>query len=349
MDRLGNFALALMLGIAALPVQGASFPWPAPGSNIVGHIQTVTVNAQNTLLDVARHFDLGYEEITAANPGVSVWLPGAGTTIVIPTEFILPPKPWSGIVINIAQRRLYYFPKPAAHAPRQIITYPIGIARPGWATPLGQTRIIGKFKDPSWIVPKSILEEQLREGEPRFPAYFPPGPRNPMGMLAMETGFAKIFIHGTNRPWGVGLRSSHGCLHLYPEDAADLFPRVTIGTPVRVIDEPYLVGKRDGMLYVSSHEPVGVDPGGQSGATRAVAAVAFYSKHYGEAAPGSGLDWDRLLAIVAARRNTPEPIGVGAPSFKAITSAIKPQLYDYAPYGLDGNDAALPVGQRRID
>ncbi len=239
-------AALLWLAAALAPAtRAATFALPTDGSNMVGEIRVVTLaDPRNTLLDIGRHFDLGYNEITAANPGVSVWMPGAGTRIVVPTEFILPPKPWVGIVVDVPQRRLYYFPTPRPGEPARVITFPVGIARPGWPTPLGSTRIIAKYKDPSWIVPKDILQEHHQEGDARFPSYFPPGPGNPMGMLAMQTGFPAIFIHGTNRPWGVGMEVSHGCVHLYPEDAADLFPRLPVGTPVRVARSGRQPGRR---------------------------------------------------------------------------------------------------------
>ena len=159
--------LALASASASASASGASFPLPADGSTVVGEVRVVRLeDARNTLLDLARHYDLGYDEIVAANPGTSVWLPGAGARIVVPTELILPPKPWAGVVINVARRRLYYFPKPGPGEPRRVVTFPIGIAQPGWPTPLGRTRIVAKFKDPSWIVPNDILDEHHPQGQP---------------------------------------------------------------------------------------------------------------------------------------------------------------------------------------
>lgn len=340
----GVKALALLLGFVAQAAWGASYPLPADGGNMVGAIRVIRLDdARNTLLDIARHYDLGYNEIVAANPGVSVWLPGAGTRIVVPTEFILPPKPWNGIVINIPRRRLYYFPAPQRGEPRSVITFPIGISRPGWSTPLGRTRIIAKFKDPSWIVPKNIQEEHRREGEPRFPSYFPPGPDNPMGMLAMETGFSEIFIHGTNRPWGVGMRVSHGCLHLYPEDAAYLFARLRVGTPVRVIDEPFEVGQRAGQLYLSASPPIPEYAAADDFLTRAVSAVVDFQR--GSAVKAGPADWDRLIHVAQAKQIMPTPISVGAPTQSARLDRIQETSYRVEPYGLDANDAQVPQGR----
>ena len=330
--------LVLLLLCRAVPVRGATFPLPTDGSNIVGQLQVVTVDSRNTLLDIARHYELGHEEITRANPGVSIWLPGEGTPIVVPTEFILPPQPWVGIVVNISQRRLYYFPPHKANEPATVVTFPIGISRPGWSTPLGTTRIIGKYKDPAWFVPKSIQEEHRSKGEDNFPDYFPPGPNNPMGMLAMETGFPQIFIHGTNHPWGVGMQVSHGCIHLYPENAAYIFPRLPVGTPVRIINQPVSAGERGGLLYLSVSEPVEGYPGSQDNLlSQAMDALTRYSPE---------IDWVRVKQVVDAQPVLPVPVSIGAPSLDRILDSIKPTKYDFEPYGIDANDASPPDAPR---
>ncbi len=335
-----GLALFALLVCWAVPSRGATFPLPTDGSNIVGHLQVVTADSRNTLLDIARHFDLGHEEITLANPGVSIWLPGEGSRIVVPTAFILPPRPWQGIVVNIPQRRLYYFPRPTPRERATVITFPIGTARPGWPTPLGTTRITGKHKAPSWFVPKTIQEEHRSEGEFDFPEYFPPGPDNPMGMLAMETGFAKILIHGTNRPWGVGMRVTHGCIRLYPEDAADLFSAVPVGTPVRFINQPVLVGERDGLLHLGVSEPADAYPDDvNSLLLRAIDAVGLFRDRQPNAPE---IDWERVQEAVAARRIFPIPVSVGAPSLDDIVASIKPEKYEFEPYGVEANQGLPP-------
>lgn len=333
----------LAMALAAAPARAETYLLPTDGSSVVGGIQVVTIaNADTTLLDVARHYDLGYQEITVANPAVGPWVPKLGSRVVVPTEFILPPGPWEGIVVNIPQRRLFYFPTPPAGQPAVVMTFPISIARAGWSTPLGRTRIVAKHRDPSWFVPKNIQEEHRAEGEPRFPTYFPPGPDNPMGMLALQTGFAEIFIHGTNKPWGVGMRTSHGCMHLYPEDAAKLFDIVPVGTPVRIIDEPVTIGARGGTLYLSATEALAEYPRDYPEATRAVAAYIAFTQTPGHAAFAE-LDWPRLQAAVAARRILPVPVSRGAPGVDEEIAAVPPQPYEHAPYGPDANDAAVPA------
>jgi L,D-transpeptidase ErfK/SrfK len=356
MEKPGLFARVALLVIAAgyaiilgVCAEAATFALPGDGNTIVGQVQVVTDIGKNTLFDIARHYDLGYKEIVEANPGVSVWVPDQNQKIVVPTEFILPPKPWVGIVINIPQRRVYYFPKPKKGKATQVMTFPLGISRPGWPTPLGQTRIIAKFRDPSWIVPKSIQKDHRKQGEPQFPSYFPPGPDNPMGMLAMETGFSEIFIHGTNEPWGVGMRVSHGCFHLYPEDAAHLFPILPVGTPVRIINDPYVVGVRGGQLYMAAFKPIADYPTKESPLTRAVATVTRLMPDRLDAPGRPSVDWDRAIAIAQAERPVPEPISPGTSSLQEIIEGIRPEAYHYPPYGKDANNGLPPKALQHLN
>jgi L,D-transpeptidase ErfK/SrfK len=344
--RFTGFALLVLavgcVSAVAVSSQAATFTLPADGSTIIGHVRVVTDIGKNTLFDIARHYDLGYKEIVAANPGVSVWVPDQHQKIVVPTEFILPLKPWVGIVINVPQRRLYFFPKPKKGEAPQVITFPLGIFRPGWPTPLGLTRIIAKYRDPSWIVPKSIQEEHRKEGESQYPSYFPPGPDNPMGMLAMQTGFPEIFIHGTSEPWGVGMRTSHGCFHLYPEDAAQLFSALPVGTPVRIINDPYVVGMRGGQLYMAAFKPIDDYPTKESPLTRAVAAVTRFLPDKPDAPGRPALDWERVLSVAQDERPVPVSISPGTPSLQEVIAEIKSEAYRYLPYGKDANDGLPP-------
>ncbi len=314
---------------------------------MVGQIHKVTPGEDNTLLDIARHYDLGYHEITWANPSVDPWVPDADTPIIIPTQFILPPPPWQGIVVNIPQRRLYYFYSAPEGTPK-VLTLPISIAREGWSTPLGQTTVIAKYKDPAWFVPKSIRAEQIREGEIDFPTYFPPGPDNPMGMLAIRIGFDGIFIHGTNRPWGVGMRTSHGCLHLYPEDALTLFPLMKPGIPVRVINNPFMVGVDLGRLLVTHYPVVAEYPSTSDPFTRAVMALEPYLVP--GIAPGEtgisepfDIDWERLQKIVDENVVVPTPVNLGTPEPHQLLRDVEVTPYTQQPYGLDANNALPPA------
>lgn len=199
-------------------------------------------------------------------------------------------------------------------------------------------------RDPSWFVPNSIRAEHLLKGEVEFPTYFPPGPDNPMGMLALQTGFPGIFIHGTNRPRGVGMRVSHGCLHLYPEDAAYLFSRVKAGTPVRFIDQPHTVGLRDGALYLSSSELVGEYPNELSPASRADETLLYYqSTHFSGAPTQLEIDWPRVSEVAMAHRYMPIPVSRGAPKLEQMLESIIPEPYTFEPYGDSANNGIPPA------
>ena len=174
---------------------------------------------EDTLPDIARRFNLGYEEIARANPGVDPWVPGEGREIVLPTQFVLPAAPREGLVINLAQLRVFYFPKVKEGEPQTVITHPIGIGKVGWQTPEGTTKVTGKRKNPTWFPPASVRKEHKEAGDP-LPSKVPPGPDNPLGAHMMTLGWPSYLIHGTNKPYGVGLRSSHGCIRFYPEDIA---------------------------------------------------------------------------------------------------------------------------------
>ncbi|MGH8275301.1 MAG: L,D-transpeptidase family protein, partial [Steroidobacteraceae bacterium] len=225
-----------------------------PGQNLAGVVQVVAAGKDDTLTDIARRFNVGYDEILRANPKVDPWLPGAGREIVVPTQFILPNAPYTGIVINIPAMRIYYFP-PVKRGERPVVlTHPIGIGKVGWSTPQGVTKIVRREKDPTWRVPVSVRKEHREFGEALDPV-IGPGPDNPLGKYALYLQWPGYLIHGTNKPAGVGLRSSHGCIRLYPEDIEQFFGMVPIGTEVRVVNQPFVFGWHDGQLYM---QPFGV-------------------------------------------------------------------------------------------
>jgi L,D-transpeptidase ErfK/SrfK len=341
--RLKSVALrltaALLAGLATtLPARASQYSLPHEG-NMVGEMRVVTASAASTLYDIARHYDLGTEEIAGANPGVDMWLPKAGQRVVLPTVYILPPKPWTGLVVNVGARRVYYFPKPKQGEQAVVITYPLGIARDNWPTPIGMTRIAAKVKNPSWVVPKDILEEHLKDGNP-LPHVVPPGPDNPMGLLALRTAMTGIYIHGTSEPWGVGDRVSHGCMHLYPEDVSELFPRIPVGAPVRIVDQPYQVGERDGVLYMAGYEPLPDYHNPKTPEQRAVDAVTlFQGKHI------LIVDWDVVKKIAAMNSTVPLPITPGAPEIGKLIASLPAEPYVFPPYGDDANSAAPPKRQ----
>ena len=312
-------AVWVLTGCQSLNVR---HPYPlAAESDLVGKIRTVRSRTEDTLPDLARRYNLGYEEIVAANPDVDPWLPGSGTRIVLPLQFVLPDAPREGIVINLATMRLFYFPTPGSAGERQtVITHPIGIGRTGWATPTGTTKITRKDADPPWRVPASIRREHARKGDP-LPAVVPPGPDNPLGRHVLRLSMPSYLIHGTNMPYGVGMRVSHGCMRLYPEDIEQLYHRVPIDTPVNIVNQPLLVGYHGGTLYLEAHSPLEDDRRNWNKRLR---------RQLGEALDSYGIDpdtvdWDRVDQLTDIGQGLPVPILENDPPLDDIT-AEKPIL-----------------------
>jgi L,D-transpeptidase ErfK/SrfK len=237
------------------PIARNYFILETESQSVVGAPQIVYASNENTLSDLAREYGLGYDEIVAANPDVDPWLPGDGMPVLLPTQYIVPDVPREGIVLNIASKRLFYFPEAAEGQQQIVMTYPIGIGRVGWETPLGTTVVVSKATDPHWYVPLSVRREHAEMGNP-LPSVVPPGPDNPLGAYVLKLDMPGYLIHGTNQPYGVGMRVSHGCVRLYPENIELLYSMVETGVPVRIINEPFLLGKRNGELYFEAHEPL---------------------------------------------------------------------------------------------
>ena len=229
---------------------------------VIGETQVVFAREENTFSDLAREYGLGYDELVEANPDVDPWLPGEGTPIVLPTQYVLPDAPREGIVLNIASKRLFYFADRAEGEDQVVMTYPIGIGRVGWETPLGSSSVVSKARDPHWYVPASVRREHEEAGDP-LPAVVPPGPENPLGRHVLKLDIPGYLIHGTNQPYGVGMRVSHGCVRLYPENIEALYELVGIGVPVAIVNEPFLVGIRDGEIYFEAHKPLEDDKVGE--------------------------------------------------------------------------------------
>lgn len=244
--------LAVVFALMPRTALAATYEIPDDGSDIVGEISITTATFDDTLIDIARRHGVGYEDIVRANPGVNVWVPGEGTDIILPTQFVLPAGPRDGIVLNLPEYRLYYYPKPADGEKAQVITYPVSIGRQDWETPIGVTRIVAKAVNPSWYPPQSVREEHAAEGR-SLARVVPPGPDNPLGKHAIRLGLPGYLIHGTNRPAGVGMRVTHGCLRMFPEDIESLFGLVGVNTRVRIINEPVKIGWRGGELVMEVH------------------------------------------------------------------------------------------------
>ncbi len=250
-----HLALLLIASLYAVPARPQALLLPPLDVDLIGSVTVTQARQDDTLLDVARRFGIGQDEIVLANLDVDRWLPREGTEVVIPSRYILPRAERRGIVLNVPEMRLYYFPAAAPGEPAQVETYPVSIGRMDWATPIGLTRVQSKSENPSWRPPKSIRQEAEASGEP-LPELIPPGPNNPLGKYALRLARPGYLIHSTNKPFGVGMRVTHGCVRMYPEDIEKLFPAVPVGTPVRIVDQPVKIGWLFDTLFIEVHPPL---------------------------------------------------------------------------------------------
>ena len=245
--------------IIASQSQADIFTRPPADVDVIGQMSTITASSNDTLLDIARRYDLGQNEILLANPSVDRWLPEDNAVVVLPNRFILPNVERSGMVLNLPEMRLYYFPEPAAGETPVVITHPISVGRMDWETPLGKTSIINKKKDPDWRPPQSLKDEAIAEGNEPLPDIVKAGPDNPLGRYAMRLGIPGYLIHSTNKPYGVGMRVTHGCLRMYPEDIERLFEDIPVGTPVHIVNQPIKLGWLADSLFIELHPPLDED------------------------------------------------------------------------------------------
>jgi len=220
--------------------------------NVIGRLAVIKLEKGDTLPDIARHFSLGINAISAANPGVDLWVPETGERITLPLSFILPDAVGKGIVINLAAMRLFQFKGDIKSL--VVSTYPIGVGTEERPSPMGQMYVARKATRPTWHVPASIAEDHRKKGDP-LPAKVLPGPLNPLGEYALYLSKSSYLIHGTNKPASIGLRATNGCIRLYPEDIKKLYTDTPVKTPVSIVNQPYLVGQRDGMVYLEVHKP----------------------------------------------------------------------------------------------
>ncbi|VUX45164.1 conserved exported hypothetical protein [Candidatus Defluviicoccus seviourii] len=216
---------------------------PALVGDIQGEMASTLTFANDTLLDIARAEDLGLVELMAANPGVDPWYPGVNVNLVLPTAHIVPDAPRTGIIVNLAELRLYYF-----HPEKGLFSFPLGVGKDGFGTPLGQTKIVRKVDGPTWYPTEGKLAE-----DPTLPKVVPPGPDNPLGEFALYLGWPTYLIHGTSKPYGVGRRVSRGCIRMFPEDIAWMYENVAVGTPVVTVAQSVKFGRRNGVLYLEVH------------------------------------------------------------------------------------------------
>jgi len=282
--------LAIIVSLLAAYVPSrASEPYPyKKGSTVIGLMQNHLVKKNESLIELARKYGLGYHEIVAANPGIDAFVPGEGKSVNIPTTWILPDTgSYEGIVINLSEMRLYFFSKQSAGIVR---TFPIGIGSEGNETPVGVFAIVEKKEKPAWYVPESIRQEK-----PELPAVVPPGPNNPLGSHALRLSARSILIHGTNRPYAVGRKASHGCIRMYPEDIPKLFQLVPNGTRVTIIRQPVKVGAMDDQVFLEVHKDQNANTHYFNEAVRLLIKNDLYKK----------VDKEKMLAALRDKKGYP--------------------------------------------
>lgn len=303
-------AIAALCGAGLCGSAAATvYELPAAGAGLFGREERVVTSYEDTLYEIAQRFSLGSEEIVRVNPGMDPWLPGAGRDVVIPGQRVLPSGARDGIIVNLPEHRLYYFPKARAGEQPRVITYPVSIGKMDWHTPLGRTTIVNKRERPSWTPPESVRKEHLAAGDP-LPAVVPPGPDNPLGEYAMRLGIPKgaYLIHGTNNPIAVGMAVTHGCIRMYPDDIKALFPLVPLGTPVYLVNEPVKLAWIDGELILEAHPPVNWE--GETIEPDVEKFAALLDTALG--ASTVAINWDLVLQELGKARGMPVVVGLAA-------------------------------------
>ncbi len=314
-----NFVILIILSLCSISSAYANrYELSNSGDTVIGKISTVQADERDTLLDIARRHGFGYQDMKLVNPGVDTWLPGEGQEITLPSQFILPVAPMKGIVLNIPEMRLYYYLPKEVGKPQEVITYPLGVGRSGWSTPYIKTKIIQKKKNPNWYPPESIRKEHEEAGDP-LPKIVKAGPDNPLGDFAMRLGRPDYLIHGTNKPYGIGMRVSHGCIRLYPEDIEALFSEVALKTPVNIINQPYKIGVKDSVIYLEAHPFLVEDiEKYENNLTSVVALIIEISneKNY-------ELDWSKAYEAIGNPSGLPVAIGMYLPEIMPAKVAEK--------------------------
>ena len=318
------FVALLMFFCLIKSAQASVFDLPDGTTRLIGNTGYATAKPGDTLVDVARANDLGFDEIIAANIIVDAWLPAEGSIIRLPFQHLLPDAPHDGIVVNIAEMRLYYFPKPKVHQHPTVVTFPVSIGRSDWSTPLVTTKVIKKMANPVWYPPESIRQEHAIEGD-TLPIVVESGLDNPLGLYALYLGASSYLIHGTNKEFGIGMQVTHGCIRLYPEDIQYLYENVKIGTAVRIINQPYKVGWSDGVLYLEVHQKLETMSNSNIEEKNIISLLVQSSLKNISNYP---IDWQAIEVIRIEANGLPQPIGPHAPAIvlKSLDHDNKPLL-----------------------
>ena len=286
----------------------------AKGEDVIGQLAFISLEKGDTLPDIARHFSLGINAVSAANPGVDVWVPKAGERIMLPMSFILPDAPRKGIVINLAVMRIFQYKGDGESL--SVFTYPVGVGTEERPSPTGQMYVDRKAIRPTWHVPASIAADHRKKGD-ILPAAVPPGPDNPLGEYALYLSKSGYLVHGTNKPASIGLRATNGCIRLYPEDVKKLFERTPVKTPVTMVNQPYLLGRHNGVIYMEVHAPLeGMDADNFDSIYKKLRDI--------EKESGRTADWSKVKKVLAEARGIPVPIFEIRPgSGKSVEESIE--------------------------
>jgi len=327
-----------VLVLGSCSAQADRYPLTPESGDLVGEAQSTLARHEDTLIDIAREHGLGYEEILNANPGVDPWLPGAGVPIELAKHRVLPMAERSGIVINLPEHRLYYFPPARPGETPEVWSYPVSIGKMDWHTPLGATKIVQKIRNPNWYPPQSVRDEHARKGD-ILPKVVPAGPDNPLGLFAMRLGIpgGAYLIHGTNRPAGVGMQVTHGCMRLYPEDIEQLFGMVSVDTKVTIVNEPFKLGWQGGRLWVEVHPALKedvVEPPTLTDLTRLVVEATRQAL--------VPVDWSAVQRAFDESRGIPVPV-TAAPSPVAVAPGIAQPKSD----AMQAAQQAAPVASEK--
>jgi L,D-transpeptidase ErfK/SrfK len=290
-----------LLSLAVDAAQALTFRMPPEGEDVIGEVFKIkTERYEDTMNVYAERYGMGFREMLLANPGINPWVPGVDRTLVVPAEFILPPGERKGIVINLAEQRMYWY-QPDGET---VVTYPLGIGREGWETPLVNAKVIKSIKNPTWHPPASIRAEHAAMGDP-LPLSVPPGPDNPMGKWAVQLSAIGYYIHGSNKELGVGMRVSHGCMRMYNRDIEEFAKTVPPGTPLRIINRPVKVGWKTGVMYVEVHEALE-----EQSSTHVPEAAVADAIHLQRLLKPADIDW--IEAKAAAVQVSGMPVKVSA-------------------------------------
>jgi L,D-transpeptidase ErfK/SrfK len=321
----------------------------AKGDDVIGRLRLVRLEKGDTLPDIARHFNLGLNEVGTVNPGVDIWVPEAGQRITLPLNYVLPDAPRKGIVINLAAMRLFQYKGSGEQL--NVVTYPVGVGTEERPSPMGQMRVERKVSRPTWYVPASIAKSHLKKGDP-LPATVPPGPQNPLGEYALYLSAQSYLIHGTNKPASIGLRATNGCIRLYPEDIKKLFESTPVKTTVNIVNQPYLIGQSNGVVYLEIHgSTTDLDTGELDKMYKKLKSL--------EKESGRPIDWSKVKNVLAEARGIPVPVfeirpgsgkGVAPPvevrhpdelNFKPKVPEMKPDAWGVLAADLRDRDDAV--------